>query len=72
MLSLAIDSSEDTKMFKKITHNYVSELDKFLAKLRKEIPETASQKKEREKFARLDNLRDHKQPKNENQIWEDF
>lgn len=59
-------------MFKKQTNNYVSELDQFLAKIRKDIPETSSQIKEREKFAKLAELRDHKQPKDESQIWEDF
>lgn len=59
-------------MFKKQTNNYVSELDQFLAKIRKDIPETSSQIQEREKFAELDKLRDHKQPKDKSQIWEDF
>jgi len=59
-------------MFKKRAKNYVSNLDKFLEQIREKIPETASQKREREKFAKLAELRDHKQPKNDNQIWEDF
>jgi hypothetical protein len=60
-------------MSDKIDKHFVSNIDKFLEKLRKEVPESASQRAEREKYERINYLRDHPvQELNAPELWEDF
>lgn len=59
-------------LFKKKTNNYVSNLDKFLEEKRAHLPESPSQRKEREKYEKIARLRDKPQDTPENKIWEGF
>jgi len=60
-------------MASKINKAFVSELDQFLSGLRHSIPENDSQRKERTKYQKLNNLRDNKQEStDESGLWEDF
>lgn len=52
--------------------NYVSEIDQLLAELRAVVPESKSQREEREKYQKVAQKRDHVMAENENEIWEEF
>ncbi len=57
----------------KVQQHYVSEIDQFLQKLRKEVPESEAQRAEREQYRRLNELRDNPQrEENTHHIWEGF
>ncbi len=60
-------------MLSKSNKSYVSEVDNFLEKLRTNIPESDAQEKEREKYERINRLRDKKDDSDESrEIWQDF
>lgn len=60
-------------MFKKIDKCHHSDLDKTLETLRKEIPESPSQRRERQQYEKLMKLRDNPQQQAQDEgIWEDF
>ncbi|MCD6045202.1 MAG: hypothetical protein K0R48_365 [Gammaproteobacteria bacterium] len=48
-------------MLKKRNKNYVSEIDLFLEELRRSVPESESQNKERKQYEHLNHLRDKAQ-----------
>lgn len=51
----------------------ISDTDELLDKLRNQLEETNAQKQEREKYERLNTLRDNpERPENDNKIWSDF
>ncbi len=52
--------------------NYVSEIDQLLAELRAIVPESKTQREEREKYQVIAQKRDHVMAENENEIWEEF
>lgn len=52
--------------------NYISEIDQLLAELRGIVPESKSQREEREKYQKIAQKRDHVMAENENEIWEEF
>ncbi len=55
-----------------IDKKYESELDKFLAKKRSEITESASQQQERLKHDRIQRLRDNPDAADEQALWDEF
>ena len=60
-------------MSNKIDKAFVSELDQFINKLRDNVPENDSQRRERKKYERINRLRDNdQQVGNDLEIWEDF
>lgn len=56
---------------KKVT-NYISEIDQLLAELRATVPESDSQRKEREKHQRIAQQRDNAIDSETIEIWEEF
>lgn len=60
-------------MFSKSNKSFVSEADKCLEQLRKDVPESEEQCKERKKYERINRLRDKASPAaKEGEIWQDF
>ena len=60
-------------MFKRRSKKYVSNIDKFLSKLRGQVPESKSQQVEREQYEQISQSRDHADPKRQDSsIWEKF
>jgi hypothetical protein len=59
-------------MKQKTDKNFVSEEDKFLSKLRANLPESPSQRQERLKHAAIARKRDHSEAKPNNDLWEKF
>lgn len=60
-------------MSHKIDKSFVSELDQFLEGLRNNISENDSQRRERNKYEKINKLRDSVQKKTDaDELWEDF
>lgn len=60
-------------MLSKVNKSFISDVDQFLERTRRQVPETDSQRAEREKYQRINKLRDHEvDPSADNAIWEDF